>query len=277
MIVNKVINNNVISVIDDQNKELVVMGKGIGFQTKPNDLVDQSKIDKTFVLEDQETSKKFKDLFERVPLEVMAITEQVIQYAKNIYGKQLNDSIYVALTDHINFSIERIKKGVPIKNALLWELKRIYREEYEIGEEAVKMIYESLGIQFPEDEVGFIAMHIINAKVNEDSSNIEEIAKVINKILNIVKYHFNLVVDEDSVDYFHFLTHLKFLAQRLLNGTSLKSKEEGHLLELIKDQYTKAYECTLKINEFIKKQYKYELPDDEKLYLTIHINRIVNV
>lgn len=276
MKVNKVINNNVISVINDQNKELVVMGKGIGFQAKPNDLVDQSKVEKIFILEDNETSRKLQDLLERVPLEVMEITEQIIQYAKTVYGKQLNDSIYVALTDHINFSIDRIKKGIPIKNALLWELKRIYREEYEIGEEAVKMIYESLGIQFPEDEVGFIAMHFINAKANEDNSNIEVIAKVINNILNIVKYHFNVEFDEESIDYFHFLTHLRFLAQRLLNGTYLKSKD-GHLLELIKVQYKRAYECTLKINIFIKKQYKYELTDDEKLYLTIHINRIVNL
>lgn len=275
MKVNKVINNNVISVINDHNKELVVMGKGIGFQAKPNASVDQSKIEKIFVLEDQEVSKKFQDLLERVPLEVMEVTEQIIQFAKNKYGKQLNDSIYVALTDHINFSIERIKKGIPIKNALLWELKRIYREEYEIGEEAVKMINESLGIQFPEYEVGFIAMHIINAKVNEDSSNIEEIVKVINNILNIVKYHFNLEFDEESLGYFHFLTHLKFLAQRVLNGTYLESKE-GELLELIKAQYKKPYECTLKINEYIKKQYKYELTGDEKLYLTIHIKRIAN-
>ena len=58
----KVINNNVISVLDAQNKELVVMGRGIAFQQRPGDVVDESKIEKTFKLDNKDVSEKFKTL-----------------------------------------------------------------------------------------------------------------------------------------------------------------------------------------------------------------------
>jgi beta-glucoside operon transcriptional antiterminator len=117
----KVINNNVISVIDPNNKELVVMGRGIAFQKRPGDLVDESKIEKIFKLDNKDVSEKFKTLLYDVPMEYMDISEQIISYAKEKLGKKLNDSIYVSLTDHITFAIEREQKGLTISNPLLWE------------------------------------------------------------------------------------------------------------------------------------------------------------
>lgn len=79
-------------------------------------------------------------------------------------GKRLNDSIYVSLTDHINFAIQRNQKGLDIKNALLWETKRLYKDEFAIGKEALVMVKNKTGVSLPEDEAGFIALHIVNAE-----------------------------------------------------------------------------------------------------------------
>jgi beta-glucoside operon transcriptional antiterminator len=271
----KVINNNVISVLDENKKELVIMGRGIAFQKRPGDVVEEEKIEKIFKLDNKDVSEKFKTLLYDIPLEYMAVTEEIISHAKVTLGKNLNDSIYVSLTDHIVFAIERSQKGLLITNQLLWEIKRIYKDEYTIGLEAIKRIKDKLGITLPEDEAGFIAMHIVNAELNEEMPNVVNITKLIQDVLNIVKYHFKIDIDEDSLNYFRFLTHLKFFAQRLFSGTSLGSKDD-FLYEMMKEKYKDAIASVSKIRDYIQKEYGQELTKDEMAYLAIHIERVVN-
>ena len=96
------------------------------------------------------------------------------------------------------------------------------------------------------------------------------------KILNIIKYHFNLELDEYSIHYERFITHLKFFAQRIFSDTIISDQDE-QFIEVLKKQYRKEYECTLKVRDFIKKEYGCELTEDEMIYLTIHIKRITNI
>jgi beta-glucoside operon transcriptional antiterminator len=271
----KVINNNVISVIDEHNKELVIMGRGIAFQKRPGDVVDQEKVEKIFKLDNKDVSEKFKTLLYDIPLEYMELAEGIINYAKETLGKKLNESIYVSLTDHIVFAIERSKKGLLISNALLWEIKRIYKDEFTIGLKAIEKINNKLGISLPEDEAGFIAMHIVNAELNEEMPNVVNITKLIQDVLNIVKYHFKIEIDEDSLNYFRFLTHLKFFAQRLFSGASLSSKDD-FLYEMMKEKYKDAIACVKKIKDYIKKEHGQDLTKEEMAYLAIHIERVVN-
>ncbi|MCY7947545.1 BglG family transcription antiterminator LicT [Bacillus atrophaeus] len=270
----KVYNNNVVSVINEHDKESVIMGRGIAFQKKAGDKVDEGRIEKIFTLENKDVSEKFKTLLYEIPLECMEVSEEIISYAKMRLGKKINDSIYVSLTDHINFAIERHKKGLDIKNALLWETKRLYKEEFSIGKEALLMVEKKTGISLPEDEAGFIALHIVNAELNEEMPNIISITKVMQEILSIVKYHFNIEFDEESLYYYRFVTHLKFFAQRLFNGTYMESSDD-FLFETVKEKYHRAYKCTEKIKQYIQKEYDYELTSEELLYLTIHIERVV--
>ncbi|MGG0050997.1 BglG family transcription antiterminator LicT [Bacillus atrophaeus] len=270
----KVYNNNVVSVINEHDKESVIMGRGIAFQKKAGDKVDEGRIEKIFTLENKDVSEKFKTLLYEIPLECMEVSEEIISYAKMRLGKKINDSIYVSLTDHINFAIERHKKGLDIKNALLWETKRLYKEEFSIGKEALLMVEKKTGISLPEDEAGFIALHIVNAELNEEMPNIISITKVMQETLSIVKYHFNIEFDEESLYYYRFVTHLKFFAQRLFNGTYMESSDD-FLFETVKEKYHCAYKCTEKIKQYIQKEYDYELTSEELLYLTIHIERVV--
>ncbi|TCN21427.1 BglG family transcription antiterminator LicT [Mesobacillus foraminis] len=274
MKIHKVINNNVISVINEHNKELVIMGRGIAFKKKPGDPVDEDSIEKIFTLENKDLSERFKTLLYEIPVEYMEISDEIISYAKKALGRKLNESIYVSLTDHIHFAVERHQKGLDIKNALLWEIKRLYKEEYEVGVKALQRIKEKLNISLPEDEAGFIALHIVNAELNDEMTNIVNITKVMQEILNIVKYHFKIDFDEESLNYYRFITHLKFFAQRLFNKTYMDN-EDDFLYDVIKEKYREAYRCTEKIREFISKKYNYDINAEEMVYLTIHIARVV--
>lgn len=271
----KVINNNIISVLDEHNNELIVMGRGLAFKKKAGDSVDEANIEKVYKMENKDVSERFKTLLYEIPLEYMEMTDAIIEFGRNALGKKLNESIYVSLTDHIHFAVERHQKGHDIKNALLWEIKRLYREEYFIGKEALNIIQQKLGIILPEDEAGFIALHFVNAELNEEMPNIVNITKVIQEVLNIVKYHFKIELDEDSLIYYRFVTHLKFFAQRMFSQSYMNG-DDDFLFNVVKEKYKDAYACTKKVRDFISKKYEYELTNEEMLYLTLHIARIIS-
>ncbi|WP_080848614.1 BglG family transcription antiterminator LicT [Cytobacillus gottheilii] len=271
----KILNNNVVvSIKDDQ--EVIVMGRGIAFNKRSGDQINEKQIDKVFTSEDDDITKKFKTLISDIPMEYMELSEKIIQYAKMKLGKKLNDSIYISLTDHIHFAIERHNDNLPIKNGLLWETKHLYKEEFEIGLEALNMICDQFNVILPEDEAAFIALHIVNAQLNEDMTNLIDMTKVIQDILTIVKYHLKIEFDENSLNYYRFITHLKFFAHRLVKGSHYKNKDEDDLINVIKSKYPNAYQCTQKIKKFVENKYKYELTEEEMLYLTIHIQRVLN-
>jgi len=271
----KVINNNVISVLQDDGTELVIMGRGIAFQKKPGEEVEKDRIQKVFALKNKQTSENFKLLLREVPMDLMVVVEEIIQYAKHILGKKLNENIYVSLTDHINYAMERHQKGIEIKNALLWEIKQLYKEEFSVGLKALEQIKQTFQISLPEDEAGFIAIHIINAEMNEEMTNTMNITKFIQRIITIVKYHFNVEFEEDSLNYHRFVTHLRFFAQRVFQGTHYEN-DDDYLYIMIKQKHKEAASCTEKIKDYIQKEYNHTLTNEEMLYLTIHIERVVN-
>ncbi len=123
----KVINNNVVSALDKDAEEVVIMGKGIGFHAKPGQIVNEEQIEKTFRLEDKKSAGQFARLVERLPVEYLKLSDQIITYAKNNIGLKLHQSIYLTLTDHISFAIERYKKGMQFDNPLKVEVKTFIR------------------------------------------------------------------------------------------------------------------------------------------------------
>lgn len=275
MIINKILNNNVIISIDANNNEVIAMGRGIAFKKKCGEEVLDEQIDKIFTVSSKDMSNKFQELIEIIPLEHMKLSNEIISYAKENLGKKLNDSIYISLTDHIYTSIQRLSDGVVVKNALLWETKRFYKDEFIIGMKALDIIEEKFKVRLPDDEAGFIALHIVNAQLDENLPVVHEITKVMNEISNIVKYNFNVTFDEDSVYYYRFISHLKFFAQRLFNGKEYRNENDDGLLEVIKVKYSDSYKCVKKISNFINDKYYYDLSNEEMLYLTIHIAKIV--
>ena len=187
----KVINNNIIKSFDQENNEVLVMGKGLGFQKKPGDEVDTDLIEKVYVSSQELNSNKLAQLLADVPIEHVQIANEIISFAKVSLGKKLNDNIFLTLTDHISYAIERYNNGIPIQNALLWEIKRFYNHEFLIGKESLNMIKNKLGIDLPEDEAGFIALHIVNAELDmAQVSQVSEMTKIIQNITNIVRLYF---------------------------------------------------------------------------------------
>lgn len=251
------------------------MGKGVGFNQKVGNKLDEKKIEKVFSLENGATTNRFGSLLTDISVEEIKTIDEIISYAKLSLAKKISDSIYISLTDHIHFAIERFNNGIEFKNPLDWEVRHFYNHEYLIGKEALQIISKRLKVDLPIDEAVTIALHIVNAEMDSTMDGTMGMTKIIKQILSIIQYSFNTEFTETSLSYERMLTHLKFFVQRITMNRPLPD-DNIELFSLIRHSYPKEYECALKINNYVLEETGYKLTTAELAYLTIHINRVVN-
>lgn len=277
MIIKRILTNNAVVIDDENQQEKIVCGKGIAFKKRPGMEIDEMSINQTFILEGGGEYSRFEQLLKDVPLEYLELSSEIINMAKLEFAKKFKDNVIITLSDHLYVAIKRCREGMTISNPLLWDIKNFYEIEYDIGLRALELIKNKFHIQLPNDEAGFIALHIANVELDEDNmDHIFQVTKVIQEIMTIVKYHFHAQFDTSNVYYYRFITHLKFFALRLLKDNQFNEDEENELLDVVKDKYCTSYECVLKIKDFLEKKYNYTLQEDEIVYLTIHVHRVVH-
>lgn len=277
MIIKRILTNNAVVIDDENQQEKIVCGKGIAFKKRPGMEIDEMSINQTFILEGGGEYSRFEQLLKDVPLEYLELSSEIINMAKLEFAKKFKDNVIITLSDHLYVAIKRCRERMTISNPLLWDIKNFYEIEYDIGLRALELIKNKFHIQLPDDEAGFIALHIVNVELDEDNmDHIFQVTKVIQEIMTIVKYHFHAEFDTSNVYYYRFITHLKFFALRLLKDNQFNEDEENELLDVVKDKYCTSYECVLKIKDFLEKKYNYTLQEDEIVYLTIHVHRVVH-
>ncbi|MGW9100395.1 BglG family transcription antiterminator LicT [Priestia megaterium] len=275
MRIKKVFNNNVVLTENNNHLEMIVMGRGLAFQKRAGEEIDETKIEKTFVIHSKSLSDKLSELLKEIPSDQLELSNDIIELAKRELGCSLNETIYLALTDHIHFMLSRMQKGLTVKNPLLWEVKKFYKDEYRVAKHAVQMIEERTGIQLPEDEKASIALHLFNAR--QGSSGMEQTMKmteIVNGITNIVKYHFGITFDEESMNYNRFITHLRYFAYRMIRGEVHGEDEESSLFEQVSRHYVESYQCTLRIQDYLQINYNFDITKEEMAYFVIHIHRL---
>ena len=276
IIIEKVINNNIISAYEKSGAEVIVMGRGIGFKKKQGEVVPADQISKIFRIKSRTLTEQFKELLANMPLERVRISDEIISHAKDHLKLKLNQSIYVTLTDHINFAIERVRQGIEPQNALLWEIKRFYPQEFQLGIYALELIHDRLGILLPEDEAGFIALHFVNAEYGTDIRDAVKFPDQMQAIVDIVERELGILLDESSLHYERFMTHIKFLIQRIYRK-ELLSSEDRELSLLMQRKYPREYQCSVKVAEYIMQATGSRLSEEEIMYLSVHIRRVSTI
>ena len=276
IIIEKVINNNIISAYEKSGAEVIVMGRGIGFKKKQGEVVPADQISKIFRIKSRTLAEQFKELLANMPLERVRISDEIISHAKDHLKLKLNQSIYVTLTDHINFAIERVSQGIEPQNALLWEIKRFYPQEFQLGIYALELIQDRLDILLPEDEAGFIALHFVNAEYGTDIRDAVKFPDQMQAIVDIVERNLGILLDESSLHYERFMTHIKFLIQRIYRKELLFS-EDRELSLLMQRKYPREYQCSVKVAEYIMQATGSRLSEEEIMYLSVHIRRVSTI
>lgn len=271
--ISKIINNNVISTYDEEGKEIVVMGKGIAFQKKTGQSIDEGKIEKVFRMDNKETSNRFQDLLENLPLEQIQVSNMIISHAKEVLDVEMNQNIYITLTDHINFAIERLRQGMVFQNALKTEVKMMYPIEYQIGKWALEQIEQKTDFKLPDDEAASIALHIVNAEYNMRFHETCNITNLVQGLIEIITEWLGITMQEENHEMELLISNLKFLARRIFENKQGK-EEDSPFLDMIEQQLNEEYQCSEMIGCYIQTKFNQELTRQEKVYLAIDIKRL---
>ena len=274
MQIEKVLNNNVVVALDDNGAETVLMGRGLGFGKRTGDEALAALIEKRFTLHSDQLSDRFQQLITSIPLPHFLMSERIISHAKLTLGKELSDSIYVTLPDHISAAVQRYHEGIRLPNPLLWDIRQFYKDEFEIGLKANEIVQEETGIAFTEDEAGFIAMHFVNAQLGGKIREVYDMTYLMQEVFRIVRAAYGTEPDRDSIDYYRFVTHLKFFARRIVSGQQY-GDEDGDLLDIVRYKYARAFSCAQRVCSYVEREKGFRSGQNELLYLTIHIARVM--
>ena len=274
MIIKRIYNNNVV-MVDDAGRERIALGRGIAFQKRRGDALDPAQIDKLFSLEDPEALTRFEKLARSIPPEYIAVAEEIVEMLHRESTLAIDDSILIALADHISLSIERERRGTPLANPMVFELKHLYRTEFALAERAAQIIDDELGVRVSEEEIGFITLHIVNATISQSSQELLNIMSMIKDILAITEEVYDGRVDPDSLSYERFLRHLQFFAERALGGTGTAAgaaqDESAPPLLLDPAAYPEAFACADRIAAHVEATYRVPVTPAEKSYLVYHL------
>jgi len=270
VIVRRVLNNNVVDGLDDSLQEVIVFGKGLGFNSKPGELIDESMIEKIFRLDDAAASRHFASIVGSIPADILSATADLVTRAREELRVKISDSLYASLADHLSFAVARVKDGGDFTIPLAVEVRRFYPTEYAFAKSAVLELNVKLDTELPADEAISIALHIINAQVGGAADSATRLMELTHSILDIVRLHFGLAYDDESPAYLRFVTHLRFFAQRVLLGETVQ-RDDAELLRILTEQKPAAFASVDKVDAFVMRSHGHAMSASEKVYIGLHI------
>lgn len=272
MNIDKIINNNIISSTDSEGRELVVMGRGIGFGKRLGQKIDESSIEKIFRMDNKDNLERFKELLSKLPLEYIQLSNDIISYAKDTIGIKLNQNVYLTLTDHISFAIDRFKEGMHFSNALFEEIKLFYPKEYLVGKYALHLIKEKTGLLMMDDEAASIALHLVNAEYDSKISDTFRMTKVIQEMVEYIVQYFPKL-QENSMHKDWLVSNLKYMAHRLMKIPPAEEQKDNEFNTIMKAYCKEEYKQVDGMNDFLKNKYECSMTEEEKIYLAVSIKR----
>jgi beta-glucoside operon transcriptional antiterminator len=273
MLVIKILNNNAAFCVTDDGEEVIVSGPGVGYNRKIGSQLKLNKKSKIYrVKSDKE---QISDALLNIPTELLEISQEIVEYAEKMFDKKISDILVVVLADHIMSALQRQQNHLVVPNLLLEEIQALYEKEFLIGEWAIGLIKERLNLVLPRDEIGYIALHILNSGENINSAEAVQTSEVVAEIIEIIEKNHHYRLEKPSTQYNRLVTHLKFLVQRLNKQEQFIEKTSSSTYEFFLKENPSLEETINEICHFLVTNYKYKLTTEEKFYLSIHVNKVI--
>lgn len=246
MHIQKVLNSSVVLVQDDSGEESILLGKGIGYGRKAGEPIERQPSDRVFLPLSNPDAQPMLELFSSIPASYLELTQDIVDDAEQSLGVKLSAHIYLLLTDHLHFAVERQQKGLVVTNRIFWEIKHFYPKEYAVGQRGLQKVKAKLGIELPDEEAGNIAFHIVNARQDPQAGyDAMRAAQLIGELSNIVTYSMHCPVSTESIHYARFVSHLQYFAERFFSG-KLMDSEDDFLFQQMQQNYPAAVTCAEK-------------------------------
>lgn len=266
----KKINTSAALALDSAGREVVVLGKGIGFPPVPYELEDISKVERTFY----DVDPKYLGMIAELPQSIVLASADIADLAEIELNCRLNPNLPFTLADHLHFAGERLKNGINLTNPIAYDIRHLYPKEAALADQALQILQEQTGRALPQEEAVNVAMHLINAEAESgDLQSVLMTMKILSDVEAIVERCLQIKLDKNSYHYSRFVMHLRYLINRLASDT--QTEERGaDMLRTLAREYPSIYLCAREVADYFDKTWHWRCNDEEVLYLMLHINRV---
>ena len=272
----RVFNNNVVLARGDGGSEVILTGRGLGFQVKPGQPVDPAKIVRTFVPEDGRSPDSLGSMVASIPPEVLALADAALEAGRAELEIRRSTVLTVALADHLNFAIKRQLNGIDFEYPLEAEVSHLYPSELRAARRILAHVNAAQDVTLAEGEAVSIAMHLVNAGFAAgDLSFTYQMTGVFAQLFDVLEQASGRPIGRDSVNSARFITHLRYFFVRATSGKQL---DEGasKLSTAIRDSYPEAYATALRLQSVLELRLGDAMTEDEATYLTLHVARLMD-
>lgn len=276
-VIKKNLNNNALVVLDDHHREVILIGKGIGFQRLKGDTIKHdASIEKMFMLVAESQREQMLRLVAETDAEVIRVITEYVKYAEKKLDRTFTNEFYVTLIDHLSFAIKRLQQGIKIHNPFLYDMRILYPAEYALAQEGTALLEQRLKMSIPEDETGFLALHLYSGRTDQTLSRMNCFSGLIAKLIKVTEAELDIEIDKQSIEYARLLTHLRFAIERAEKCRSPVAEKENPLSRILQAEYPLCYNVAWKLVRMLQHELKVDIPQAEVGYLALHIYRIVD-
>jgi len=271
----KVFNNNVV-LADDNGREVVLTGRGLGYQVRRGDLVDAGKVQQTFVPDADHDVDELSAFLTELPPELLALAVEILHQAQKELGTSFTQAMVIPLADHLNFAITRVRHQIVVEYPLRSEVAHLYPNELRVAKQAVALAAERTGVPLPPDEAVPIALHFVNAMFTAgDLSRTVRMTELFQQVFAILDSAYDRHFDTESINAARFLTHLRYFFVRVDSDRQL-SKNPHTFTTTIQESFPDAFLCAERIKALLELRLEKPITADEVVYLTLHVARLAS-
>ena len=269
----RVVNNNLVIAIDEAGRDVILTGRGLGFQARPGQEVDPAKVVRVFTPTDGRDPDHLAHLLSGIPPEHIQLVVSALS-AAGLDDLNRNPALVIALADHVSFAIRRLAIGMDLEYPLLAEVTNLYAEEYAQARALLAAINAQCRPRLPDVEAVGLALHLVNAGFSTgDLSYTYKMTGVIQQMLSVVAQNFDVELDPASVSVGRFVTHVRYLFVRIHQHKQL-DQQHSAIGAAIREAYPRAVECALRLAALLEIRLGAALTDDEISYLSLHVARV---
>lgn len=269
-----------------QNQGLWIEGKEKDYRRALKDLLSQMQEGKYLGGEIDEILEKldyridfvnYKNIKEMFPKLDLLYIQDIIQHAEKELGFYFTDQAFLNLITHVAITIERIinNRAVSVNREFLESLRK--EREFNVAGWVVKQLSEKFHISFPEEEIGYIAMHMLGAKIQEDynsddyntllENQDEEYVDIAEDIISVSSEVLNIDLAKDKNLLTRLVLHLRPTVMRLKYGLRLTNP----ILERIKEEYTSIFGAAWACSSIFENKLGVSINEDEVGYIALHL------
>lgn len=269
----RIFNNNLVLALDNTGREVILTGRGLGFQARPGQVADPARIVRVFVPSDGRDPDHLAELLADIPPEQLQLVAAALTEAglDKLVG---NPALLIALADHVGFALRRQAMGMEVEYPLLAEVQHLYAEEYSRAQQLLAALNRMGEAELPPSEAVGLALHLVNAGFSTgDLSYTYTMTGIIQQMVAVIEQSFGLTLDPGSVSVGRFVTHLRYLFVRIHNHRQLDQQHSG-VGVAIRQAYPEAAECAVRVARVLELRLDATLTEDELSYLALHIARV---